>query len=71
MDFRGNVLNRCGFLCCGKMKESQCLVCGLEIPFNQIEVAYEDPDETRRRDEAYRLGFAIGAIQASVHPVSG
>ncbi|KAJ1565049.1 hypothetical protein HK405_013283, partial [Cladochytrium tenue] len=46
--------------------EVRCAVCGLEVPTSSM--ATVDAEDTRRRDEAYRLGFVIGAFQSMQQP---
>ncbi|KAI9325373.1 hypothetical protein BDR26DRAFT_879646, partial [Obelidium mucronatum] len=47
----------CGILCCFRMKEKKCRLCGL-----CVDVEYVEPS---LNDDSYRLGFAIGAWNAT------
>ncbi|KAI8615861.1 hypothetical protein BC830DRAFT_1120595 [Chytriomyces sp. MP71] len=47
-----------GVLCCVRMKERKCIKCGLETDETYV--------ERRGDDNAYRLGFAIGAIETTL-----
>ncbi|TPX69075.1 hypothetical protein SpCBS45565_g02767 [Spizellomyces sp. 'palustris'] len=58
----------CGILCCLKMKEVKCLKCRAEYTIGEGE---EDPQKKAERDQAYRLGFAIGAVGQLARGVGG
>ncbi|KAI9358257.1 hypothetical protein DFJ73DRAFT_819322, partial [Zopfochytrium polystomum] len=62
----------CGILCCLKMKEVKCHDCAAETPVDKAHPP--SPEQLAleaRRDEAYRLGFAVGAFSEMMHPHSG
>ena len=49
------------------MKETACRKCGL-IKVVGEETENVDPETQAKRDAAFRIGFAIGAIQTMIHP---
>ncbi|KAJ3157877.1 hypothetical protein HDU89_000256 [Geranomyces variabilis] len=57
-----------GLLCCLRMREERCQVCGEEHTLDEPE---EDPAKKAQADQAYRLGFAAGAIGQLVHGGGG
>ncbi|KAI8911312.1 hypothetical protein DFJ77DRAFT_469590 [Powellomyces hirtus] len=53
-----------GILCCLRMREQRCLVCKEERTIGEPE---EDPEKKAQAEQAYRLGFAVGAVGGVVN----